>query len=118
MEAGGGGGGGGEVIALALSWLVTTALTFLVVIVDERRLSEEELERAWPPSSRDAAIVAFGPLALLAHFVRTRGHLKSARGIVGFPLGLLMGLVAIALVAFGSTLVLEAVALLLDLPTP
>lgn len=109
-------GGRGEVLMLVLSWAITTALTFAVVIVDERRMSAERLERAWPPASRDAAIVAFGPLALPVHFMKTRGHLRSARGLLGLVLGLVMGLVALFLVAIVSGLVLEAVARIADLP--
>jgi hypothetical protein len=101
-----------------LSWAVTTALTFVVVRADERFMREERLERAWPPASRDAAIVAFGPLALPIHFARTRGHFRSVRGVLGIPLGLIMGFAALVVVAFASQLVLEGFARLLDLPPP
>jgi hypothetical protein len=107
----------GPIIELLASWMVTTALTFLVVILDERRLSEERLERAWPPTSRDAAIVAFGPLALPIHFIKTRGHLKSARGLLGLLLGLALGAAAVLLVAFVSGLVLEGLTAVLGLPS-
>jgi hypothetical protein len=109
--------GNGEVIALVLSWIVTNALTFLVVIVDERRMDEATRERAWPPPSRDAAIVAFGVLALPIHFIKTRGHLQSARGVLGFPLGLVMGVMAVVVVAFVSSVALEGAFRLLGLPT-
>lgn len=102
---------------LVLSWAITRALTFAVVIVDERRMSPERLERAWPPASRDAAIMAFGPLALPVHFMKTRGHLRSARGVLGLLLGLVMGLLAVVLVAVVSGLVLELVARIAGLPT-
>jgi hypothetical protein len=109
--------GSSEVIELVLSWLVTNALTFTVVILDERKwLDEAQLERAWPPSSRDAAIVAFGVLALPVHFIKTRGHFRSLRGVLGIPLGLLLGLAAVLLVAALSTLVLEGFALIFGLP--
>lgn len=108
---------GGEIILLVVSWVVTNAFTFLIVILDERRMSEDRLERAWPPSSRDAAIIAFGVLALPVHFTKTRGHLRSARGVLGFPLGLLMGVVAVVLVALLSGLFLELIAWILGLPT-
>ena len=106
-----------EVLGLVLSWLVTTALTFLVVILDERRLPEDKLERAWPPSSRDAAIVAFGPLALPIHFAKTRGSLRSLRGLLGFPVGLAIGAAALVVVALVSGLLVEGVYALLGLPT-
>ena len=110
-------GGPSEVVELVLSWVVTNALTFLVVIVDERKiLREDALERAWPPSSRDAAIVAFGILALPVHFIKTRGHFRSLRGLLGFPLGLVLGVTAVIAVGLGSWLVLEGVALVFGLP--
>ncbi len=102
---------------LVLSWVITTALTFVVVRLDERRLSEEKLERAWPASSRDAAIVAFGLLALPFHFGKTRGHLRSVRGLLGYPLGFLLGIAALLLVAFVSGMVLEGIAWAFGLPT-
>ena len=108
---------GGEVILLVLSWLLTNALTFVIVIVDERRLSADRLERAWPASSRDAAIIAFGVLALPVHFIKTRGHLKSASGVLGFALGLLMGVACIVGVAVISSLLLEAVGWMLGIAT-
>jgi len=107
---------GSEIIELVLSWIVTNALTFLVVIVDERRMSEEKLERAWPPPSRDAAIVAFGVLALPVHFIKTRGHFRSGRGALGLVVGLLMGVVAVVVVALVSGLLLEGLFRVLGLP--
>jgi hypothetical protein len=101
-------GAGGEVLELLVSWIVTTALTFVIVIADERRLSPARLERAWLPSSRDAAIVAFGILSLPVHFAKTRGSSKGLRGRLGYLAGFAMGIVAIGLVAVGSTLALTA----------
>lgn len=90
-----------ETIELVVSWATSTALTFAVVLFDERGLDGERLARAWPPSSRDAAIVMFGPLALPLHFARTRGELGSARGLVRVVIGLAAGLA----LAFGVALV-------------
>ena len=100
---------GGEVIELLLSWFVTTTLTFGVVIADERRMSAERLARAWPPSSRDAAIIAFGVLALPVHFARTRGRWGSVRGVLGYPLGLFLGLLAMVVVAVASGLLVSGI---------
>lgn len=61
-----------EVVVLLASWAVTTALSFVVVIRDERRLDEASLARAWPPASRDAAIVGLGIFAVPFHFLKTR----------------------------------------------
>lgn len=108
--------GPGEVVLLVASWVLTTGLSFLVVRLDERRLREEQLERAWLPTSRDAAIVAFGFLALPIHFIKTRGHVRSARGVLGYPLGLLLGAIAVVLVAVVSSLLLDGLAWLLGLP--
>jgi hypothetical protein len=107
---------GAQVIELLLSWIVTTALTFLVVIIDERRMRDDKLERAWPASSRDAAIVAFGVLALPVHFVKTRGHFRDLRGIFGLVLGLVIGIVAFVAVAFTSGLILAGLSWVLGLP--
>jgi hypothetical protein len=108
--------GSGEVVQLVLSWAVTTLVTFVIVILDERRMDDDRLERAWPPSSRDAAIVAFGVLALPVHFVKTRGHLRSVRGLLGLLLGLVLGIVAILVVALVSEIVLQGVSVVVGLP--
>jgi len=109
----------GPIIELVVSWVITTALTFVIVLLDERYLLKgEKLERAWIPSSRDAAIVAFGVLALPIHFIKTRTSFRSALGILGFPFGLILGVTAVFIVAFIGSLVLEAVAWMLGLPSP
>lgn len=84
--------------------------------LDERRLSEDALERAWPVSSRDAAILGFGPLAVPFHFARTRGHFRSLRGALGIPLGFLLGCVVVAVVLLVSGLVLDGIAWAFGLP--
>src|SRR4051794_26669198 len=95
-------GAGSEAIALLVSWVVTTSLTFFIVVADERYLlragGEKRLERAWPPSSRAAAVFVFGVLCLPVHFAKTRGG-KGIRGVAGCCLGLAMGVAAIYLVA-------------------
>jgi hypothetical protein len=71
-------------------------LTIVVPLLrfDERRLSPAQLERAWPPVSRDAAIFApwlllgMPQLCLPVHAVKTRGWL----------LGLLPGLLVALLI--------------------
>src|SRR5688572_25095115 len=99
-----------HVLELVLSWVVSTTLLFVVVIVDERRfLKEEQLERAWPPSSRDAAIVAFGGLALPIHFMKTRGHFKNAWGILGIFLGLAFGIIALVVISLLTSVIVFAV---------
>jgi hypothetical protein len=69
-----------EVVVLVLQWALVTTLCSVVVRRDERRLDEERLARAWPPASRDAALIGLSLLGspLLAmlgvwfHFFRTR----------------------------------------------
>jgi len=56
---------------------------WLIVRRDLRRMKPEYRCRAWPDTTLIASVVAFGPLCLPVHFVRTR------RG----PLGLVVGLV-------------------------
>jgi hypothetical protein len=56
-------------------------LTAKVVGRDMRRSSRERLARAWNPATFWSAIVAFGPLSIPVHFVRTR------RSVGGFLLG-------------------------------
>lgn len=107
---------GAQVIELVLSWVVTSTLTFGVVIFDERRLSEERLERAWPPASRDLLLVYFGVLAIPFHFARTRGTWTSARGIRGRVLGFGAGIVVAAVVVLASGLLITALAWALGLP--
>lgn len=107
---------GAQVIELVLSWVVTNALTFGVVIFDTRRLSEERLERAWTPVSRDAAIIAFGVLALPFHFAKTRGTWTSADGITRRILAFKAGVVVAAVVVLASGLLITAFAWALGLP--
>ena len=109
---------GAEVIELLVSWLVANALTFLVVILDERRiLKEEQLERAWPPASRNAAIIAFGLLALPFHFAKTRGTWTSVGGVSKRGLWFVLGLVIAVIVAIASGLVISAIAAVAGFPT-
>jgi hypothetical protein len=106
-----------NVVELALSWIVTTALTFAVVLLDERWMSEANLERAWPPSSRDAAIVAFGPLAILVHFLRTRGGFRTwRRFFLGIPLGLGMAVVSLFIISLVGSVVVNVLLMALGYP--
>jgi hypothetical protein len=81
-----------DVVDILVSWGLTTTLIFVLVHWDERRLSPEQLARAWPVASRRAAIVFFGVFSLPVHFWRTR------RSWAGRTLGWVAGL-AIAVVA-------------------
>ena len=60
----------------------TTWAVFFIVLRDERALPPERLERAWPPTTRNLALVVLGVFALPFHYVRTR------RSVLGFLVGL------------------------------
>ena len=107
---------GAEVIELLVSWVVTTALSFVVVMFDERRLCEEQLERAWPPSSRSAALVAFGVLALPFHFAKTRGTWTSAREESSLVCFGSVGIAIAGVVLFASSLLITGIAYFAGLP--
>jgi hypothetical protein len=80
-----------DVISVAAQIALGIALPIWVIRRDLRRLSPERLSRAWLDSTVWSAVVAFGPLALVVHFTRTR------RSLVGLSLGLAWAAVAIAL---------------------
>lgn len=102
-----------ELVEILASWTVTLPAVAAIIVRDERRLTGEKLERAWPPQSRDAAIfglwlMGIHPLCVVIHFGRTR---RSVRGV-------LLGLVCLAAVAlcalaaeFGATAAIEALGL-------
>jgi hypothetical protein len=79
-----------DVVALIVQLLLGIAVPACLLRFDEHRLSQSMLARAWPQASFWSAVVAFGPLCLPVHFMRTR------RSVTGLGLGLL----ALA-VAFG-----------------
>ncbi len=91
-----------ELLQVVASWAVTLPAVTGVIVIDERRLPAEKLARAWPPSSRDAAVfglwnLGVHPLCVFIHFVRTR------RGFAGVDLGLLW-LAAVAALDIGAQL--------------
>lgn len=105
-----------ELLALVVSWATTTTLYFAIVMVDERRLSPAQLERAWPVASRNSAIVAFGPIAILVHFIKTRAvpPARAARMFGGF----LVGAVSVVAVGFLTELVTDGVMIALQPAAP
>ncbi|HVJ89622.1 MAG TPA: hypothetical protein VM580_07435 [Labilithrix sp.] len=108
---------GAQIIELILSWILTTGLSFAVVLFDERRSTEARLERAWLPVTRNVALVWLGVVALPFHFAKTRGHFSSVRGVLGIVLGFALGLVAATAVAIVSSLILSGVDCALEIPT-
>jgi hypothetical protein len=76
-----------------------------VILLDQRRLTGEALERSWPNTTLAAALWYWSPFCVVIHFARTRGW-KSLRG---WALGVLWCLAIIGL-AFGMELLAEAAA--------
>jgi hypothetical protein len=98
-----------DFLRVATQMIVMWPLTFFIVWLDERHLSEAMLERAWLPATRGAVVLWFSPFCLLVHFIRTR------RNVVGVGLGIaavvLVFLVYFAVVALaGYTLGIDAFA--------
>jgi hypothetical protein len=76
--------GNEEFVRIVASLAVTLPAVATIIVMDERRLAGPELERAWPPQSRDCAIftlmnLGVPQLCVLIHFIRTR---QSHRGVV------------------------------------
>jgi len=67
-----------EVLELTVSIALSIGLPAWVVRRDLARLSGEPLARSWNDASLWSAVVTFGPLCILVHFVRTR---RSLRGL-------------------------------------
>jgi len=81
--------GNAELVEIVISWAVSVPAVAAILILDDKRLSAEEIERSWPPPSRDATIfgswlvgIPYGCAGLIAHFALTR------RSIKGFLVGL------------------------------
>nr|PZN22670.1 MAG: hypothetical protein DIU78_15275 [Pseudomonadota bacterium] len=103
MERSGGGGGPPdrsmlEVLHVLVQLLFGVAAPGLVIRRDIARLSPERWARSWNDATLWAAAAAFGPLALVVHFARTR------RSFVGLGLGLLWASAVVA----ASTLIATA----------
>ncbi len=81
-------------IGFLLQLTLGIALPWALVRWDMTRLAPARRARAWPDSSLLAAAVAFGPLCLPFHFVKTRGWLW----------GLLLGALALLGCALGAAL--------------
>lgn len=100
-----------ELAELLAAWVATAPTVVAILVLDERRLRPDQLGRAWPPASRDAALLTawllgFSPLIctvlFMTHFVRTRR----------WPLGVVLGLawsVVATLVFVGAVWGTEAV---------
>ena len=112
-----------EVLILLASFAVVVTGSVLVVRWDERRLDEERLERAWPPASRDNALIGLsllgapivGLFAVWFHFFRTRSRAMWPPWRWS-PKGFLLGLAAVLVVMIANAAVVLTLAYALGLP--
>ena len=96
-----------EVLDIVVTWTATTVLLFLLVSYDERHLTPEQLDRAWPEATKRVAIVLLGVFCLPVHYARTR------RSFFGFCIGVgaMIGLVVLsALVSLAVEAIFDALA--------
>jgi hypothetical protein len=107
-----------QALEILLSWAVTTTLLFIIVLEDEKRMSEERLEGAWPVASRNLFLVWLGVLALPFHFARTRGRFFTSdpRRHLGWWKGFGMGLAGGLVVTLIDVAVMTAFAYAAGLP--
>jgi hypothetical protein len=64
-------------VRFVLSLVLGIALTYLVQRWDRRRLTLDQLERAWNGASWGAALYAFGPLSMLGWVWVTRQEVRA-----------------------------------------
>jgi hypothetical protein len=83
-----------EVVLVSVQLALGIAYPWWAIRRDLRRLPSVELARAWLDTTVVLAVVAFGPVAVLVHFARTR------RSLLGFALGLVWAAPPV-LVSFG-----------------
>ena len=114
--------------------MVLITLSSLVVRFDERRLeraaergdqdAEERLERAWPPASRDNAIIGLamlgapiiGLFAVWFHFFRTRSRARKNLLLLRLGWRASVGLLWVFLIMAVNAAVVITLASLLGLP--
>jgi hypothetical protein len=80
-------------VSLTLQLALGLALPVWVIRRDLRRLPANQLARAWNDATVWSAVAAFGPLALIVYFARTRRSLR------GFGLGLFWAVASLAAAA-------------------
>lgn len=108
---------------MVASCAILVTASVLVVKRDERRLDEERLERAWPPSSRDNALIGLallgapilGLFGVVFHFFRTRSKALWPPwrwSPLGFALGLGWAMAIMVL----NALVVTGLAWVFDIP--
>src|SRR5688500_18512643 len=112
-----------EVVILIVSCAVLVTASVLVVRWDERRLGGERLGRAWPPPSRDTALIGLallaapllGLFAVWFHFFRTRSRALWPPWRWS-PTGFGLGLAAVLAIMLANAAVVLSLAYALGLP--
>jgi hypothetical protein len=77
-------------VDLLVQIVLGIVLTATVVRRDMRRLPPERYVRSWNEASFWSAVVAFGPLCIPVHFIRTRRSLVGALLGVAWMAGVLV----------------------------
>lgn len=103
-----------DVLFVVVPWIVRIVASFALVMIDERFMSDELRERAWPPASRASAIVGFDVLAVVVHFAKTRWRPLAA--VHRLLWGILLGILAASVVLGASVLAVVLLALALGEP--
>lgn len=65
-----------ELLILAALTLIHYLATWWIVRRDMRRLPPKKLARCWNGASFGSAVLAFGPLCIVVHFIKGHGWLK------------------------------------------
>jgi hypothetical protein len=68
-----------DIVLLAVQMALSIVVPWWVLRRDLARLPPHELDRSWNDASFWSAVVAFGPLCLPVHFIKTR---RSLRGVL------------------------------------
>ena len=89
-----------DVVLLLAQMALSIAVPAWIVRFDLARRKPQELARAWNDATFWSAIVAFGPLSLPVHFIKTR------RSLWGFLWGMFWMVAATAAIS-GPALALE-----------
>ncbi len=112
-----------EVVLIVVSCAVLVTASVLIVKADERRISEERLERAWPPASRDNALIGLallaapvlGLFAVWFHFFRTRSRALWPPWRWS-PIGFVLGIAAVVTIMLLNAVVVLTLAYALGVP--
>lgn len=81
----------GDLVVFVTQLALGIAVPWALLRWDERRLDGAQLARSWSEVSRWSALVAFGPLCLPVHCIKTRGWLVGALlGVVALIVALTM----------------------------